>query len=431
MGEWIRRFLIDTRKRFTGEADLYQAEKIVKRLSRERADYELDRAARLLRRYRRGLVQRFTAISALILIAILVVLGAMIAHVAGRRGTVPPSSSPAPAGSAAAETGAAETIAAETLAAEAEPETEEQTERTVLLSFTGDCTIGTDEKFDQSKSFNAYYNANGGSYFLRNVRETFSKDDLTVINMEGTLTTSTDRADKTYAFKGDPSYVDVLTTSFVEAANMANNHSSDYGEESYRDTVRILEENGIVTFGYDEIKVVEAGGVRIGLTGIYELRDHQERADQVKANIAKLKEQGAEVIVAVFHWGIEKETRPNENQRVLAHLAIDEGADIVIGHHPHVLQGVETYKGKTIAYSLGNFCFGGNSNPSDKDTMILQAEFTLTGSSVTGCDIEMIPCSISSESSANTYQPTILTGSEADRVLKKIADLSEGLGSDE
>ncbi len=423
MANGFRRFLINFRELFTREEDLYQAEKIVKRLYRDSGSRELKRTLLYLRRFHRRLILRFTLVSSLILIAILVLAGMMISHALGKsagKGQGADSSGTVTTAPVITETDSSEETPAEA-------ETEDLTVREVLLSFTGDCTLGTDENFDQSRSFNAYYSENGGAYFLERVRDIFAGDDLTVINMEGTFTTSEDRAEKTYAFKGDPSYVNVLTTASVEAANLANNHSSDYGKQSYDDTVQILESNGITTFGYDEVKVVGAGGVKIGLTGIYELRDHMGRTDQVKENIAKLKEQGAEVIVVVFHWGTEKETEPNENQVALAHLAVDEGADIVVGHHPHVLQGLETYKGRTIAYSLGNFCFGGNSNPSDKDTMILQAKFTLTGEKVSEREITIIPCSLSSARDYNNYQPVVLAGDEAARVRSKINSLSQGL----
>lgn len=120
------------------------------------------------------------------------------------------------------------------------------------------------------------------------------------------------------------------------------------------------------SFGYDDTSVIEVKGVKIGFFGIYELDDHLERIPQVKSDIAKLKEDGAEIIVAVFHWSNELVTVPDENQVTLAHLAIDEGADVVVGHHPHIIQGIGGYKGKTIAYSLGNFCFG-RKYQSDRD----------------------------------------------------------------
>lgn len=291
----------------------------------------------------------------------------------------------------------------------------------ITVSSMGDCTLGTDENFNPSTSFNAYYNAQGPDYFFKNVRSILEEDDLSIINLEGTFTDSDQRQEKTFAFKADPEYVSILTGSSIEAANLANNHSRDYGEESYTDTVETLEQAGIASFGYDQVDILEINGVKVGLTGIYELAEHLDKQEEVRTNIAALKEAGAQVIIVNFHWGIEKEYLPNDTQKTLAHLAIDEGADLVIGHHPHVLQGIERYKGKYIAYSLGNFSFGGNSNPSDKDTMIFQQTFTVQDGKVeVNDDINVIPCSLSSASGYNDYCPTPLEGSEKERVLEKL-----------
>lgn len=297
--------------------------------------------------------------------------------------------------------------------------------RTITISSMGDCTLGTDENFNQSRSLNAFYNSQGADYFFKNVRSILEKDDLSIVNFEGTLTTSTTRAEKKFAFKADPEYVNILTSGSVEAANIANNHSSDYGEVSRIDTLEILEDAGIAAFGYEQVQFLDVNGVKVGLTGIYELAEHLGKKQQVKENIAALKEAGAELIIVNFHWGIELEYVPNETQKKLAHLAIDEGADLVIGHHPHVLQGIEKYKGKYIAYSLGNFCFGGNSNPQDKDTIIFQQTFTIEDGKLKEDDnINIIPCSVSSKSNINDYCPTPLEGDEKQRVLDKIEEYS-------
>lgn len=290
----------------------------------------------------------------------------------------------------------------------------------IVLTLTGDCTLGTDEYFDQDTSLNAYYESYGPEYFLKNVKSIFEADDITIVNMEGTLTDSTDRADKEYAFKAPKEFSSILTSSSVEAANLANNHSHDYGDQSYTDTITELESKGIKTFGYDEVAVIEAKGIKVGMFGIYELYDHLERKDQIRSCIQKLKDQDVNMIVAVFHWSNELVEYPDENQLELGAFAVDEGADLVVGHHPHIVQGVGEYKGKTIAYSLGNFCFGGNSSPSDMDTMILQMKYTFVGGEMVDSERTIIPCSISSESYYNNYQPTVLTGDEAERVLEKI-----------
>ena len=291
----------------------------------------------------------------------------------------------------------------------------------LTLSVVGDCTLGTDEYFDYDTSLNAYYENYGADYFMANVKSIFSKDDLTIANFEGTLTESTEREDKQFAFKAPASYANILTAGSVEAVNTANNHSHDYGEESFNDTLKALDTANILHFGYDETAVTEVKGVKVGLVGIYELNDHLGREEQLKQNIAKVKQDGAQLIVVIFHWGNEKEEVPDENQKTLGHLAIDEGADLVCGHHPHFLQGIEEYKGKNIVYSLGNFCFGGNAYPSDMDTIIFQQTFTIDQNGVKDDNAtNIIPCSISSDSDYNNYQPTPAEGEEATRIMQKI-----------
>ena len=304
----------------------------------------------------------------------------------------------------------------------------------LTLSVVGDCTLGTDETFDYDTSLNAYYENYGADYFLQNVKDIFSADDLTIANFEGTLTDSDEREDKTFAFKAPASYASILTGGSVEAVNTANNHSHDYGEQSFDDTLAALDDAGIVHFGYDETAVMDVKGIKVGLVGIYELYDHLEREQQLKDNIAKVKADGAQLIVAIFHWGNETETVPDSNQTTLGRIAIDEGADLVCGHHPHVLQGIETYKGRNIVYSLGNFCFGGNSSPSDMDTMIYQQTFTIDADGAKKDNvINIIPCSISSAAydGYNNYQPTPAEGDEATRILGKINERSSWISTAE
>ena len=304
----------------------------------------------------------------------------------------------------------------------------------LTLSVVGDCTLGTDETFDYDTSLNAYYENYGADYFLQNVRSIFSADDLTIANFEGTLTDSDEREDKTFAFKAPASYASILSGSSVEAVNTANNHSHDYGDQGFDDTLAALDDARIVHFGYDETAVMDIKGIKVGMVGIYELYDHLDREQQLKDNIAKVQADGAQLIVVIFHWGNETETVPDSNQTTLGRMAIDLGADLVCGHHPHVLQGIETYKGKNIVYSLGNFCFGGNSSPSDMDTMIYQQTFTIDADGVKNDNVtNIIPCSISSAAydGYNNYQPTPAEGDEATRILEKINERSSWISTAE
>ena len=300
--------------------------------------------------------------------------------------------------------------------------------QTITLSFAGDCTLGTDEGFDRSTSFNAKYNEVGDpAYFFANVASIFADDDATIVNMEGTLTDSTTRADKTFAFKAPREYAEILKAGNVDAASLANNHSRDYGDQSYTDTIEAVEAVGIPTFGYDRIAYLDVKGVKVALVGTYELAEGAGIKDEMVSNINAAKEAGAQIIVVFFHWGTERETVPDSVQMELGHAAIDAGATLVVGSHPPVIQGMENYNGHTIVYSLGNFCFGGNKNPSDKDCMIVQQTFTVRGNDVTIDNTNVIPCSISSVSSRNNYQPTPATGDEKERIEAKIKRSSDAI----
>ncbi len=303
--------------------------------------------------------------------------------------------------------------------------------KSITISFAGDVTMGNYKGSPYYGTFdNEFENRDGNfSYFFENVKDVFANDDLSVVNLEGPLTTAQNAKVKKFAFKGDPSYVNVLKDGNIEAVTLANNHSEDYFEEGISDTKFILEENNINYFGLGEKAIIETNGIKVGLLGYNGWPENytKENLDNMKDDITLLKKE-ADMVAVYFHWGVEKSYSPNQVQKDFAHDAIDYGSDLVIGAHPHVLQGIEEYKGKYIAYSLGNFCFGGNKNPSDKDTMIYQQTFNFEDNKLVSIDIpNIIPCSISSTKSRNDYKPTVLTGSEGERVLNKINSISENL----
>lgn len=308
-------------------------------------------------------------------------------------------------------------------------ETLEVQETTITISAAGDCTLGTDEGFNYKRSFKGKYDAvQDPAYFFQNVQPVFAQDDLTIVNMEGTLTEETTREPKQFAFKGDAEYAKILTAGAVETANLANNHSFDYGKKSYEDTITAIEAEGISSFGYERTAVMDIKGVKVGLAGVYELAEHIDCKQDLLDNIASLKEQGAQIIIVSFHWGQEKENVPNDVQVELAHTAIDNGADLVLGHHPHVLQGIEEYKGKNIVYSLGNFCFGGNSAPSDMDTMIFQQTFTVKDGKLQEDNVtNILPCKISSayEEGYNNYQPILAEGEQKEKIFERLSEYSQ------
>ena len=309
----------------------------------------------------------------------------------------------------------------------AERDAYQPTVQTVTMTAVGDCTLATDVNADPDLGFVAYAESGDYSYFLKNVAPVFEEDDVTIVNFEGTISNRGERADKTFAFRGKPEYVKVLTTSSVEAANLANNHSEDYGPDSLEDTIKYLNEAGIVNFIGTNAPIKEINGIKVGFVGIDALND--EEAAKMEKAIGTVKNLGAQLIILSIHWGIEKDTEPTEEQTELAHKAIDLGADVVIGTHPHVLQGVEKYNGKYILYSLGNFYFGGNDNPSDKDTAIYRQVFTfIDGTLQVDDNYVIIPARVSGHDDYNDYQPKLAEGEQKTAIEQKLTEYSAKLG---
>lgn len=295
----------------------------------------------------------------------------------------------------------------------------------VTLSAAGDCTLGVDSRY--STAFNTVYQRRGAAYFLEKVRGVFGADDLTIVNLEGALTTSTDRAVKTFTFKGPAAYTEILKHGSVEAVTVANNHSHDFGQTGFTDTQNALDDAGITHFGYSTIAYPRVKGEKFALIGLNGLEDPSETTLLKCLSLAK--KQKPDAIIVYYHWGIERNALPEAYETALAKSAIDHGADLVLGSHPHVVQGIERYKGRCIVYSLGNFCFGGNSNPSDKDSMIFKLTFHFKGGKLAATDgAKVLPCSISGSSTSNDFQPRVLTESEGARVLNKISTRSRSWG---
>ncbi|MBQ8301518.1 MAG: CapA family protein [Clostridia bacterium] len=301
--------------------------------------------------------------------------------------------------------------------------------QTVMITAVGDCTFATDVSAPKENSFVSRVEAEGGdySYFFRNMAQLFSEDDITIVNLEGTLSSQGEREDKQFAFRGKPEYVQILTSSSVEAANLANNHSADYGDESLTDTIKYLNEAGISNFIGTNTTIREVNGISVGLVGINALNETE--AEKLEKAIGSVKSLGAQLVIVSMHWGEEKATAPNDYQREIAHKAIDLGADLVIGTHPHVLQGIEKYNGRYIAYSLGNFCFGGNNNPADKDTVIYRQMFTFVDGVMQEDDnMVLIPATISGSDDFNDYQPTIAQGDRKTQIQNRLLEYSSQFG---
>ena len=315
---------------------------------------------------------------------------------------------------------------------ETEPETTiaptetEPGETRYVLTFVGDCTLGsTPDQFTNPSSFIGTVGENYDYPFAK-VVDYFENDDLTLINLEGVFADKGYAANKLFTFRAPTSYVQILTSSSVEAVTLANNHSGDFGKEGYDTTVQTLENAGVHYVEENKTKIITTeSGLVIGL---YADAFAFKKTD-IEKNIKALKDAGAEIIICAFHWGAEGSYRANYDQSVFAKYAIDAGADIVWGHHPHVLQKIEEYNGGYIYYSLGNFSFGGNTFPRDMDSAILQQEVIRDeDGNVRLGELTIIPVSISSREVQNNFQPIPYEeGSEEyNRVLSKLDGTFKG-----
>lgn len=302
-----------------------------------------------------------------------------------------------------------------------EEEIPEIIKTSITISAVGDCTLGRDDSGNYSRSLPYFLDENNNdySYFFKGVYDILSSDDLTIANLESVFTDSNKKAQKQFNFKAKSDYVNILTEGSVEAVNLANNHTYDYLEKGYNDTIETLENSPVSYFGNGIYSIVNVSGKKIGLCGIKGWNENNACNDIDKAMIY-FNENETDLEIFSFHWGEERDYKQNYDQELVARYAIDKGCDLVLGHHPHVLQGIEEYNGKYIIYSLGNFVFGGNKNPSDKDTMIVQITFNYEDGNLISTDINIIPASISSISEYNNYQPIVLEGEKRDKVLKKV-----------
>ncbi len=317
---------------------------------------------------------------------------------------------------AAEEAAEAERIAAEE-AAVAEPEV-----ITFTLSAVGDCALGPVQVHTYDSSITQYYDLYGADYFFKNVRSIFLEDDLTIVNLECVLTTETERVEKTWNIKGLPEYTSILTGSGVEICSFANNHNADYGEQSTIDTIEALEAADLGYY-YNEYTYtyITDEGFKIGMVAANVLTYTSVGESYLFDGIASLKDDGCDIIIASVHWGEEYEHIPSDYQISLAHQLVDAGVNLILGAHSHCLQSMEIYNNSVICYSLGNFCFGANKNPSKKESAIYQQTFTFVdGVLQTDIDAQIIPVTVSGHTSYNDYQPTIADDETAATIISHV-----------
>jgi len=299
----------------------------------------------------------------------------------------------------------------------------------VQILFTGDVVL--------ARHFQQYIGQNYTYAFAR--IPWFKQADLSVINLENPLTTASEAREKPFVFKAPPRLVRVLQDGGVDLANIANNHIYDYGAAGLLETMQTLKKAGIryVGAGADFAQahrpvIFERKGIRIGFLAYYGVRAHSEshpagendpgtalrRLRFIRDDVRALRPK-VDFLVVIFHWGFEKEHFPRTHQIKFAHRVIDYGADLIVGHHPHVLQGVEKYKGKIIVYSLGNFIFGGLYR-THYQTAVLQVNINARHPQKWA--VRFLPVQV------DYWQPRLLTSAQGDSVLKHIADYSEIFG---
>ncbi len=297
---------------------------------------------------------------------------------------------------------------------------------TLTITAAGDCTFGGMEGAKSYGRFAEYVGKYGYDYFFDNVRDIFRNDDLTIVNLEGPLTTETKKHSHGYVFKADPSCVQILTGSSVELCNLANNHSQDYGMNGLKQTAQVLDDNGIGFCGYSVAYEKTIKGVRVCALGFTKWDNNK---DQIIEMVKEYREK-CDLLIVNMHWGWEHRNQYSTEQATVGRAVIDAGADLVIGTHPHVIQGIEKYKDKYIVYSLGNFCFAGNADPEDKRCIIFQQTFSfvvgmnLSRAGCTGGGINIIPANVSSVNYMNDFKPTVMDAEEGARALKALASYS-------
>lgn len=307
---------------------------------------------------------------------------------------------------------------------------ENNQEQIVTISLAGDCSLGKLSVHGYEGTFAEMYDKNGAGYFFKNVKSIFEADDMTLVNFEGVLTESDQIVEKQYNIKGRPEYKQILTEGDIEAVSFGNNHRIDYGEQGIADTIAAFKEVN-VTYAYDDNLGIykTQNGIRIGFVSVNEVYDEKQVEVYLEQGIAKLKEMKVDLVLACCHWGEEGHHYPEKYQTELGHKCIDWGADLVVGCHPHVLQGIDYYNGKYIIYSLGNFCFGGNRNPKNKDSMIIRVDFKMKNGVRAGeAQLRVIPCTISSVTERNDYCPTIADGNKKTEIIKKLNQYSKKYG---
>ncbi len=292
----------------------------------------------------------------------------------------------------------------------------------IVMTFGGDCVLGSEEKSRAlPESFHTAVEKNGFSWPFSGISDVFAGDDLSMVNLENVLKDNGgDKVSRQHNFRGPTSFAEILRQGSVELVNLANNHFPDYGQEGKNSTRGALEEAGIAYAGYSSLHIFEKNGILIGFAGIRETIWHQDHA-RVADEIAQLKKAGCHYIVYTCHFGNEYEPSHNALQGEIARAAVDAGADLVIGHHPHIVQGIEEYQGGLIFYSLGNLVFGGNLDLTAFDGLLVQVTLDFSNETLDLTHVRLLPVLTSGNRPANDFRPVLAQGEDLARILEAIS----------
>ncbi len=301
---------------------------------------------------------------------------------------------------------------------------EEEAHDTLPLSFIGDCSIGDTIQYrDHDTSYHTVLKEKGFAWPFSLVRDVLEADDLTVANLEVVMTNYTKvRGDRRWHLISDPENIAVLHESGIDVVNTANNHAWDFRAEGYHDALSHLDEAGVPHFGTlypgtkngsDVTPIIEVKGVKIGFIGFSYPQESDKK--RIETRIKRLRDEGAQLVVVSLHMGREEQPQPEAGQAAYVRYCIDAGADIIYGHHAHVLQSVQFYRGKPIFYSTGNFTFGTMSKV-DPDTGIFQLTYDIVDGQPVSPRFSVVPCRTQG---SGDYRPYILTDEEEIRAMRQ------------
>ena len=308
----------------------------------------------------------------------------------------------------------------------AAPEPPELTEGTdaVTVTFGGDAVIGTREAWwGREDALPRYLEEYGCGYPFHRLAGSFGSDDMTVVNLECVLKAdkSGENTNRLYRFRGLPEWTQVLLQGGIEQVNIANNHFMDYGDAGRKSSLEALKNAGVIFSGYGETAVAELKGHLFGFAGIRETV-FLSKPGLIADEIAALREAGCEVIVYTCHWGTEYSFRHNDTQERMARAAADAGADLIVGGHPHVVQGIGRVDDVPVIWSLGNLMFGGTIDMTTFDAMLARVTFVFGQDGYRGCLLQPVPVLTSGRAAegVNDYCPMEAMGEARERILMKI-----------